>query len=1126
MIPDERQRRRACQETNRSFAVEASAGTGKTTTLVDRILRLVLEQGPKGQPVPLSGICAISFTEKAAGEMKLRLRQEFEKRADDPDPAGERARAALRDLASAAISTFHSFAVSLLKERPIEAGLDPHFTVLDDARSRLLFREVWEPWINRTLLERRGPIEAALRAGYGLETLHDLAQTLMQHSLAVRSLKLESPPTDKAVGEQMTALLRDACAHQALATNSTDKLLERLDRTIAWLERPEPGAEAPQGPGNSGAKGNWTGGKETVDKVRDFIREVADFCALCGKLPQLRLFDEILRWLIGDFLTEWERRKREGGFLDFDDQLDAARRLLASSRAARSEFQRRFDTLLVDEFQDTDPVQLAIVLLLSSTDLEETDPSRLRPESGRLFIVGDPKQSIYRFRGADIETYLETVDPGKAQASALERLELTTNFRSVPSILRFVDEAFRAAMKSEGNYQPGYLPFGGAGYRKEEPEPPSVHALGDRDEDGGFVGSGREFPKLEASRIARLITRIHEGSGWSIENRSVVKDGTGPDRRPARYGDIAILLPVLTRVDLIEEELRSSGIPYVLEGGKFYYARSEVASAVTVMRSIANPNDAVALYGALRSIFFGLSDEDQLRAHLAGLPLDYRADVPESSAHARPYKILRELHLHRHDRPASETLERLLRQTGAREVLAVRGFQSLANLAKLARTLRMIQQDRTFSQVVDILISMDEEGIAESESRLMEEKSDAVRILSIHKAKGLDFPIIIAAGLGFQIRSQSGNFLADFHGEGFFALKLGSKEDGLRTPGWNRLEESEKRKDAAELTRLLYVALTRARDHLILCVHTRGKMDRASGKMLPDFERTRWKPLAGFLNGSFVAENGLVRFIDPGGLPESVSTRPSGTAAVQDCLSVFRAERAELSGLLSNTPSSRTSKAPAHESDDFALDARFENTARSRAARLGTAFHEAMERAGLMDPAEIPAAAAESGRRHQLDDDAIRRISEMMAGCFGSQLIERARDSIRSGRRLLKEVPYVRPYERDIFSGPAGPGRRTSPSGEDSHAPSVESPVRGVPRGVSEEGVIDLLFEEPDGWILVDYKTDQLPEDLPQPEAYFREKYSSQIERYAEALRAIKIRVKAAYLLLARTGAQIEIPLS
>jgi ATP-dependent helicase/nuclease subunit A len=1085
---DEEARLRAFTDTGRSFAVEASAGTGKTTTLVNRIVHLVLEKGPAGEPIPLSSVCAITFTEKAAGEMKVRLRQEFERRVGLKGAAGERARAALRDLESAAISTFHSFAVSLLKERPIEAELDPHFIALDDVQRKLFFREVWEPWISRALIARRGPIEAALRAGIRLETLRDLAETLIQNSIAVRRLTLKPPPTEEQVQVQTAQFLNEAARNRALAVNPEDKLLSILDTAIAWLERPAGGTTL-QNPGSSGAQANWSGGKATVGAVKDLVKEIVAFKESSDNLPKHRLFDSVIRWLIDEFLAEWEDRKRQSGFLDFDDQLDAARRLLASSRAARREFQKRYAALLVDEFQDTDQVQLEIVLLLSSAELEQTDPARIRPEPGHLFMVGDPKQSIYRFRGADIETYLETINPGRARVLGLERLQLSANFRSVPSILRFVDEAFRDAMQPQGNYQPGYLAFGGVGYREVELEPPSVHILGDRDEAGKFIGSGRDFAGIEATRIARLIAGIHGSPEWRVEERSTEPGRAGAKWRAAKYGDIAILLPVLTRVDLLEDELRAAAIPYVLEGGKFYYARSEVTSAITILRALANPSDAVALYGALRSIFFGLSDEDLLRAHLDGVPLDYRVPLSEGCPLSQPYRILHELHRRRHDRPASETYELLLQQTGAREVLAARGLQSLANLGKLARTLRSFQQNKTFSQLVDILIAMDEEGVDESESRLMEEKSDAVRILSIHRAKGLDFPIVIVAGLGFHMGIRREKILIDQHQRKTFAVKTGTREEGFSTPEWDLLSEDDRKKEGAELTRLLYVAMTRARDHLILCTHVKGKANPDAEHPAPDFERTRLKPLAKFLDANLTSDGSLARFIDPRALVDLPARVPEDKGVPGNLGAALRAEQAELGRLRSETPASKAFVSPAAPVEGEA------GTGQGRAARLGRAFHEAMETLDLNSPSAIPVKAAESCVRYQLDSGSTRILAEMMRNCLESPLFERARISTKMGLRVLKEVPYIRPLAAD----------RT--------------------QGVIEEGKIDLLIEEADGWILVDYKTGVPPRDAEDIEASFRARYSDQIRSYAESLRAMKVHVKCAYLLLARTGHEIEVPL-
>jgi ATP-dependent helicase/nuclease subunit A len=1093
---DTEQRHRAVCEADRSFIVEASAGTGKTNTLTRRILNLVLEKGPFGPPLRLHQICAITFTEKAAGEMKIRLRQSFEQIALSAQDAGSavfaaRAREALTDVEIASISTFHAFAVSLLKERPLEAGLDPHFAALDEIHSELFFRETWDTWISRAISERMPVLERALRGGLSLSALQDLARIMRQNVSAVRTLSCDAPPDEEQIHAQIRSLLQQGQDFLKQGHNPKDRLVDYLEKAIDWLKTPGSDRPKPSRPGNAGAAGNWDCGKEGLADIRNYIREVVDFCGSFERLPAQRLLNEVIQWISTEFMREWESRKRAGGLLDFDDQLWLARDLLLRNKSVRSEFQTRYATLLVDEFQDTDPVQWDLVRLLTATNLNETDRSKLQPGPGRLFIVGDPKQSIYRFRNADIETYLEIADPMAMLALGLERLQLTTNFRSVPSILRFVDAAFTGAMSmpADGRYQPDYLPFGGQGFREEEPNPPSVHLLGDRKAGENSGGTVREFIEGEAARIADLIRQIPGSATWKI------LDTEGENWRTPRFGDIAILLPVLSHADALEDALRDREIPYVLEGGKFYYTRSEVSSAITALRAIGNPNDSVALYGALRSIFFGFSDEDLLRARVAGQELDYRAPVLPESPLAYPFEILRDLHRHRHERRASETLEIFLQKTGAREVLAVRGLQSIANLGKLARTLRALQGETTFSQVVELLATMDEEGLAESESRLMEERSDAVRILSIHKSKGLDFPIVFVAGLGLQRRNQTKKLLADPHGKKVFGLSLGSRESGLQTPGWEALVEEERKREKAELVRLLYVALTRACDHLVLSTHTQNwKMSNGADQWIPDMERTRLKPLSSFIEDCVSKDTDLVRWVDLDSLEPYKKSKPADLSGTRDWRSRLEQEYLTLQEMLRRTPSSAGLQAAgqiaeAAEPEDRALEERSTDIPGNRAIRLGIAFHEAMEQIDLSLPGDNGSCIQKLIAWHSLDPKSARSLEEMINTTLSSSLMERARQAVKSGGKILREVPFVRPLEGTAV----------------------------------EEGKIDLLFQEGDGWVLVDYKTDWVSAQGQRAEDYFRHKYSAQVREYVKALLTLPIKVVSAYIFLARTGMPIQI---
>jgi ATP-dependent helicase/nuclease subunit A len=1091
---DKEQRQRAVKDIRHSLVVEASAGAGKTRTLIDRILRLALEEGPQGPPLRISEICAITFTEKAASEMKVRLRQEFEKKLSEkgtPAHPLQLAQDALDDLETAAISTIHSFAVSLLKERPIEAELDPHFSTLDDIQGELYFRKIWEPWIARALAERNPILEKALRSGFALDRIEGLARILRLNWLTIRDLKCESPPGQEPCAAEIRERLNRGKDYFGKAKSAVDRLASSLDEALHWLEHPDEEADALSKPGNIGSAANWAGGKETVREVQQFLRELVEFQTSYRNLPAQRLLDEMIRWIKEDFIkAEWEAQKKADGLLDFDDQLWRARDLLKNP-SIRREFQEQYKTLLVDEFQDTDPIQWEMALLLSSTDIQTSDCSKLRPNPGRLFVVGDPKQSIYRFRNADIETYLKIIEPEKRKFLGLDRVELTTNFRSVPSILRFVDAAFESAMKPEEDerrYQSEYLAFRGQGHRNADPDSPAVRLLADHSNEEGSKRPVREFVELESKRTAKSIGEICGSDLWKIQQEA--------SWRAPRYGDMAILLPVLTHADILEEALRDRGIPYVLEGGKFYYARSEVSSAISVLRAVANPNDAVALYGSLRSIFFGFSDEDLLKAHMDGIPMDYREQIPSSSPLHHAFQILRDLHGHRHERRASETFELLLQMTGAREVLAVRGFQSLANLNKLGRTLRAFQGQATFAQTVDLLNTMDEEGLAESESRLMEERSDAVRILSIHKAKGLDFPIVFIVGLGLKRLTRSKNLLADPHRKKIFALNAGARDSGWQTPGWKELSEEEKKMDHAELVRLLYVALTRARDYMVLSTHTAGwKWMEDMKQWIPDVEGTRLKPLGPFLAECFSKESGLACRIDVNALDASPGPRRLERPSTGiNWRAAAEREYEELRTLLGSVPSSKELRAAGHPADvlnpeDWAREERPADAAESRAVRLGIAFHEAMERLDLFHRDGQTPDMQELCMRYKLDRESAQALEDMIRTCLSSELMERARKALRSGRRVLRELPFV----------------------------------RSLGGAAIEEGKIDLLIEEENGWILVDYKTDWVSHGKEEAETYFRDKYAGQIREYASALQTLSGKVAAAYLLLARTGADVRV---
>ena len=382
------------------------------------------------------------------------------------------------------------------------------------------------------LMERNPVLEKALRNGFRLENLIRPGPASASELAAISAtwnatLRLRK----NSFRRRFESRLGREENFFRMLLNPEDKLAGRLENALNWLEHPAEDGNELSKPGNAGAAKNWTGGKETVQATKEFLlRSAWNFRHLYKELPTQRLLHEVVCWIKDDFMMhEWEKRKQDGGLLDFDDQLRLARDLLLENKTVRREFQQQYQTLLVDEFQDTDPIQWEIVLLLSSADIEETDLAKLKPEPGRLFIVGDPKQSIYRFRNADIETYLGIVEAERLKSLGLDRLKLTTNFRSVPSILRFVDAAFGSAMKPAEDgcrYQPEYLAFGDHGDRKAESHAPAVHLLGD------VNGESDAKPQNEGN--CRKRSRTHR-QAYPGDERFRSLEGPGRRRKKRRW---------------------------------------------------------------------------------------------------------------------------------------------------------------------------------------------------------------------------------------------------------------------------------------------------------------------------------------------------------------------------------------------------------------------------------------------------------------------------------------------------------------------------------------------------------------------------------------------------------------
>jgi ATP-dependent helicase/nuclease subunit A len=835
---DRAARDRAARDFDTTFLLEASAGTGKTTVLVNRILGLLAS----GRTT-IDRLVAITFTEKAAGELKLRVREELE-RAVSKAAAPERDRMvrAAAELERAPISTIHAFASALLKERPFEAGLDPGFAVSADVAGDRTFEETWDRWLDERLSAGDPVLVRALHLGLKLEQLHTAARRMVaERDLLNRAIP--APPLDAAsLVEEIVSTARRLAQVKPACVDSGDgalKAIVALEANAARCARLE-GAELERFlldmkvTAHLGSQNNWKP-KTVCAEVKSSLKAVkVHLEAFEGEL--LAHVAWSLRDRLRTFVDAYGRAKDEKARVDFPDLLLRARDVLARSLPVRRYFQERFDHILVDEFQDTDPLQAEIAFFLAEEPSARPAASwrDVRLRRGKLFVVGDPKQSIYRFRRADLGVY-EAVKAHIVNGGG-EVLALSRNFRTVPSVIAFVNERFDEIFRDP-----------------DDPEPLALVPSRNEPDGGGartvllaiprdrlpIDGSMFALRPVAARLVAALVQRaLGEGGSppWTVVDRR-----TG-ETRAAQPGDVAILMRKMTPevVSPFEDELRRRGLRYRLVGGKEYYARDEVRALGAVLRAIDNPADRYSLVMALRSPFFALSDDDLFGYVATGGTLHFLAPIPEAARGASVFRgvfeTLTRLHRLRRVAPPSEVIEDLFARTRSLPGFLLRpgGEQRLANLWKVLDVARSYEAagPATLRGLVRFLEGEAQSGREEGDSPVGEAAHAAVQILTIHKAKGLEYPIVVVADL-LSDRVPGTDVIVD-HAAGEGWLRVGS----FKPAGWAERDEWEARQREAEEKRLLYVALTRARDHLVLPCFSgerrSGWLDRAlAGVVVP-----------------------------------------------------------------------------------------------------------------------------------------------------------------------------------------------------------------------------------------------------------------------------------------------------
>lgn len=834
---DQRQRTRTRNERSVNLFVEAGAGTGKTRALVDRVEALVLEDG-----VAMENIATITFTDKAGAELRDRIRERFERSADPL------AVAATQQLDGAAVGTLHSFAQRILAEHPVEARLPPGIEVLDDIASQVEFEHQWRKFLNK-LLEDQSVAKSLLClevVGVKIDHLRSLTMQMSDNwDLIEQRLELDPPQPPALKIERLLREFDKVLKLQRFCTDKTDRLLDcfeeiaehrsRLQGAFDYVEALAltKSASETKKPGNLGRKANWD--IEVAD-VRHSITGLHEDCARAvGEVTTAALSYVGAR--LGRFVLESAEARRKSGRLQFHDLLVRTRQLLRSrSRGAevRAALRRKYTHLLLDEFQDTDPIQIEIAVLIATTADQVGDVSwnDLEVEPGRLFFVGDPKQSIYRFRRADIGLYLT------ARERFADHASLTVNFRTVEPIIDWINSVFSELIQPTEGSQPEYLPLS-AHRQGHDSEGPAVALLGAEPIPRSL--NAEQLRAVESADVATAVAEIlADGKGWCVED----PDGQW---RQARPGDVCILLPTRNSLPSLERALEEAGVAYRAETSSLVYTTREVRELMLTLRAVSDPTDELATVAALRSFVYGCGDDDlaSWRLEHGGRFRLHHRRIDEHSGHpvADALSHLGKLHSERRWLTPAGLLERVIRERAVLESTVATGAPR-----DVWRRLRfVVDQARAWSDAggTDLRAYLEwarRQGVDNarvSETVLPETDDDSVRIMTVHGAKGLEFPITVLAGMTTRfVNPQRGPAIAFPPGEQA-VLKVSTKVASERYAEWQPLSDTM---DRHERLRLLYVAATRARDHLIVCLHRpgEGRTHETSATVLAQHASNRW----------------------------------------------------------------------------------------------------------------------------------------------------------------------------------------------------------------------------------------------------------------------------------------------
>jgi ATP-dependent helicase/nuclease subunit A len=1109
-LRDAHARQEIAQDLDANLLVEAGAGSGKTTQLVDRMLAL-LETGT----AEIEHIAAVTFTRKAAGELRERFQVEVERRLMEARTEGrgegleaERLSRALDNIDRAFIGTIHAFCARLLRERPLEVGLDPAFEEMPVEERVLQRRRFWHAYLERLARDSDPILEELSHAGLRPLSLYGMFEHVVENPDVVFAVDATDPPP----GSEMVAVRAEL---EALVDHAFELMLERepdkgwdslqkkirtirFSREITGWEKPADFYDAldllcKQGPrGHSITQNRWKNGP-----MAKGVKERADAFGV-GDTAARRL---VGRWLAHRYALavrlvehaadEFEAHRLRMGQLDFQDLLLLTAKLLRDNPRVRRDLGERYRRLMVDEFQDTDPLQAEIVLLLASepdatpAGTDEAPPlpdwRHVVPRPGALFVVGDPKQSIYRFRRADIQLYGVVKERFRDFGRVLE---LTTNFRSRPAIGDLVNELFDG---------PDFFPA------EETTEQAAFEPLNTLPPTEPVPAEGVFTYALTPAQANQASASVDDAARLATWIRRRVDAG---ERQP---GDFMILTRNRARLDTYARALEAHSLPVQVTGAGVG-AEEELRELQTLLECLVDPSNPVLVVAALVGLFFGI-DYERLAAHRLESG-GFDAIRPGDRGHPDVLDGLRRLHTWwraANDEPADVFVTALVSELGLLPFAAAGELGSL-RAGALVYALDAVRAAATEGEaslpgaLAALGAALD---LSEAEAPLEPGRPDVVRLMNLHQAKGLEARVVILADpSGAKRRAPDMHVVRSSEGRAVGYLRVTEVGEGFQSDralamplGWEEKAAAEEVFEAAEEVRLLYVAVTRAKEELVVVRWHEG----------PD---SPWRALHAWLDERATP-------LDLEAMEPAPRARVEVTAEEVGERSTAAAERLE--GLRTPTYAhwsvTQLAKGPGPDGEVARPSApRSQEGVDRRGFRgysWGSAVHGALATAALdPDPMALRATCRDLLVQNErpLDDhgepEELQELVDLVSAVKGSELWIRA----RRAERMLSEVPFAVPGVSHVAA------QETSRDGGGRARPQLDlfgesRPVDGgqdegertSTEGVSVqilEGVIDLAFLEADGWVIADYKTDVGTD----PDfARRRESYRRQVDLYAEA---------------------------